>query len=347
MKPGWFGSLPHYIDHLAPIWRAMPAEARGPFFVPDALVAHAQARGVNAHAGGRPHPDWPLTIVSAFADLAKLRRDQRAILVEHGAGQTYFADPKGRHGGWAGGDGRDRVDLFLCPNQHVADANEAAYPHARSVLVGCPKIDRWIPSGTPTLARHRNEGDLQPTVAVSFRWDCRLCPEARTAWPHYAAHLRTLTEGEWHVIGHGHPRALYPGSDLTRSYLQAGIEIVPDFDQVLERADVYLCDNSSTAYEAAAAGLPVITLNAPWYRRDMNHGLRFWDAVPGLQVDDFHELPNRIRTVLAGSAEDSVRRTRAAKQAFTYVDGTATARAVEAILDHLERASAPLTEVGG
>jgi hypothetical protein len=53
---------------------------------------------------------------------------------------------------------------------------------------------------------------------------------------------------------------------------------VPDFADVCRRADVYVCDNSSTLYEFASTGRPVVVLNSPQYRGTVNHGLRFWDA---------------------------------------------------------------------
>ena len=50
-----------------------------------------------------------------------------------------------------------------------------------------------------------------------------------------------------------------------------------DFDEVMERSTLYICDNSSTLYEFASTGRPVVVLNAPWFRRDIEHGLRFWE----------------------------------------------------------------------
>jgi hypothetical protein len=63
---------------------------------------------------------------------------------------------------------------------------------------------------------------------------------------------------------------------------------VASLREVQRRAAVYVCDNSSSMYEFAATGRPVVVLDLPegrikgiGYRRNINHGLRFWDALFG------------------------------------------------------------------
>jgi hypothetical protein len=58
------------------------------------------------------------------------------------------------------------------------------------------------------------------------------------------------------------------------SFSRAGIETLREFSDVISWADVYAVDNSSTLFEAAALGLDVILLDAPWYS-DFPGSLRF------------------------------------------------------------------------
>jgi hypothetical protein len=84
------------------------------------------------------------------------------------------------------------------------------------------------------------------------------------------------------VIGHAHP-----GDAVLGPWYRANrIELVPSLEDVIRRADLYVCDNSSSIFEFASTGRPVLVLNAPWYRPGRKLGLRFWDAAGvGIQVD--------------------------------------------------------------
>jgi CDP-glycerol glycerophosphotransferase (TagB/SpsB family) len=138
--------------------------------------------------------------------------------------------------------------------------------------------------------------------------------------------LRDLAD-RYEVIGHGHPR-IWPV--LEPQYRRFGIEPVAEFDDVMARAAVYVCDNSSTIYEFASTDRPVVVLNAPWYRREVEHGLRFWSLIPGEQVAGPEELPRAIDRALA---EDpyAERRREVVAEVYAYTDGKAAARAADAI----------------
>lgn len=55
------------------------------------------------------------------------------------------------------------------------------------------------------------------------------------------------------------------------------MEPVSAWEEVVQRADCYVVDNSSTMFEAAALGIPVVVMESPVWRRDVEHGLRFWE----------------------------------------------------------------------
>ena len=224
-------------------------------------------------------------LVASFRDYGRAwaRGYRRIALVEHGIGQSYVGLA---HGAYTGGPGRDHVGLFLSPNETAASRDRAAYPRARVEIIGDPVLD--------SLSRRSLDGP--PVVCLSFHWDWSRIPELKSAAPHYLSVLPELAR-RFTVIGHGHPRAL---DRLTLIYRRLGIELVSSFDEVCRRASVYVCDNSSTLYEFASTGRPVVVLNAPWFRRNVSHGLRFWDAAGvGRQVDRPEDLAEAIACSLS------------------------------------------------
>jgi len=139
------------------------------------------------------------------------------------------------------------------------------------------------------------------------------------------------------VLGHGHPRVI---RRLESSYRRKNLEVTREFTEVLRRADLYICDNSSTIFELASMGRPVVLLNAPWYRREVEHGLRFWEAAEiGLQVDRPEELVEVVRWALADPPSQREKRRQAVQLAYAYTDGRATERAVKAIMEVVRQAN--------
>lgn len=236
--------------------------------------------------------------------------------MEHGAGQSYAGSggPAAVHASYAGGRDASDVSLFLVPNEHAAHRWRSAYPNARVEIVGSPILE--------TLPRR--ERGPGPVVAVSFHVSFAIAPETTSTFRFYANAVRDLAR-RYRVIGHAHPLYL---TDLADWYRRNGIELVSDFRDVCRRADVYVCDNSSTIFEFASTDRPVVLLNGPQYRRDVEHGLRFWNAASvGVQVDDPLALEYAIDVALEDGRELRDARERALSTVYAVRDGAAKAAA--------------------
>lgn len=291
--PTFFGSRTHYRDHLRPI-------------------ADAMGTGVVEHR--RDVPPGPV-VVASYLDLWAMR-DRPAVFVEHGAGQSYGT----RHPAYSGGDGRDNVVLFVCPSTTVADRNRARYPRADAVAVGCPRMDRF----------HADPPTPTGVVGLAFHWFTGgVSPEARSAFPHHQSALDGLGRAfPGRVVGTGHPRVL---TRLRASYDPAGITTAPT-DDVIRDAAVMVADNTSVGWEYLSTDRPVVWLNAPWYRRNVEHGLRFWEhADAGIMVDDPGDVVDAVRWAMTDPEPHRTRRRDVIPRVYEYTDGKAAIRAAEAI----------------
>jgi hypothetical protein len=165
------------------------------------------------------------------------------------------------------------------------------------------------------------------TVAVSFHWNLMHTPEAGSAFHWFRGAVAELAQ-TFRVIGHRHPM----NHDLPGFYRRNGIELVDDFAEVCRRASVYVCDNSSTLFEFASTGRPVVVMNSPRYRRNVSHGGRFWDwADVGVQVDDPDCLEDMVTLARADLPEAVERREAVLDEVYAYRSGGA-ARAADAIV---------------
>lgn len=312
-----YASLRHYAEHLQPVWAQLPPEVRGSFW------SHDNGQPWGQHLDGK-RDHTRLVLVASLRDAIAMDPSP-LVLVEHGAGQTYLGAGLG-HGSYPGGKGHDRVRLFLCPNQHVAELWHASYPATPAVVVGCPQLDRWHVQG-----QMQTGGNPRPTVAVTFHWDCGLVPETRSAWRHYDRALPALAhDPRWQLLGHGHPR-LWP--TIRKRWTQLGVQPEPELAGVLDRADLLVGDNTSALYEFASTGRPVVVLNQPGYRRDVEHGLRFWSHPPGLQCDQPGQLAATIARALADPPAAQAIRALAVRRAYAHTDGRAAERAAAAIME--------------
>jgi len=269
-------SWPHYFEHIYPFWRFLPEEHQGVLLAasqkvrfgcnnPDVVTKKTVAYRNAVLQGKAP------VVVAAHADLRRMG-SRPVVFVEHGAGQTYLGERGVVHGGYSGGAGRENVQFFLCPSETVLERNLSAYPNAVGAAVGSPRLDELFAKRKARLK------PVQKTVCISFHWDCKVSVESGTAFPFFQDQIKSFV-AEAHannvrVIGHGHPKAWF---SLKLWWESLGVTPVASWSDVVEQADVYVADNSSTMFEAAALGVPVVVLESPAWRKNVEHGLRFWE----------------------------------------------------------------------
>lgn len=262
----------HYLDHVLPVWEALPHGMRGDVYV---------NRGIEC-----AHPTRPLSEVrdaSGFmlcSSIADARRSRRpVILAEHGVGQSYGGDNVcANNSSYAGGGGRANVGLFLSTNEQCAARDRDRYPHATVRVIGSPYLAHLRSTVT-------NPDNPRPVVAITSHWPGGVCNETLSAWGEFHDGFQQLAaDGRFDVIGHGHPRII---RSLAPHYERMGVPVVPSLMETLARCDVFVADNTSAQYFAAALGRANVVLDSKWYRRNVNHGGRFWDwADIGPRIND-------------------------------------------------------------
>ena len=318
----------HNFSHLLPIWISLSDQFKGNFYilikyddindfiqidtVPQILVYNDEHTLIEDIS--RQHR---ILVTSTFYDDIHMYINRPCVFVAHGGGQTYLGQSlhlfKRRNFLWD-----------ILPNAHMQKVFAHRYPGSESRVVGCPKLDDWH-------INFKNPRNPKPLIALSFHFDRHSVPETRSAWPYYQGILPALAaQSQWQILGHGHPRIL---DELSEHYAEHSIEIVRYFDNILARADLYVCDHMSTLYEFASTGRPVVVLNAPWYRRDVEHGLRFWEhADVGINCDHPDDLFDAIELALTDPPEQQKKRNKAVKGVYAYTDGEAAKRAAQAIV---------------
>lgn len=337
MKVDAYSSYPHYWAHLEPIWEALPEAIRGTAYSPGRKTDWWGPRWPGRSAETNP------VLVAAYSDYVKAAR-RPVFYVEHGAGQSYSQDARSvGNPSYSGGRGLDRVALFVCPNAAVAGRWSEAYPETPAVVVGCPKLDRWHGDGRAAACRTRrtaapDQGSGALTVAITFHWHLSLNEETRSAWPYYDAALPGLVaaaaERGWRILGHGHPR-LY--GSIVRRWRALAVDHTPNLADVFDQADVLVGDNTSSLPEFASLGRPVVWLSAPWYRRDVEHGGRFWRWPQGqVHVEHPADLVAGIEEALVDREEVAAARRAMVQTVYAQTDGHAAERAAAAIVERLE-----------
>lgn len=333
-----FARRPQFIDHLAPIWFALSSDERGVCYISQDvetrdLGEYARVLGIDPVVclENRESPDGRFPIlVAAYDDLVQATWNgppgREYILMEHGVGLT----PGGGSPGYAGGRGlRETVSLTLTPNQYISRRTRRAIPSAKIITIGTPKLDPWAGYVPPPLPQI-------PTICISFHWDgTHVTPEAGNALRHYLPILPSLGGmSKYRVIGHGHPKI---ADNLRPMFEEFGIPFFDRFDDVMHEADVYVNDCSSTVYEFLVTGKPVILLNAPWFRRDVVHGIRFWDYTDiGISVDRPEDLLDAIDETCRSPQVHRDSRDRAVRDLYPFL-GVSAGRAAGAIQGFFEQ----------
>ncbi len=254
----FFLSQGHYADHILPVEEELVRRRLG-------TRVCTRPSELNSDAVGP-------VVVASYGDLCKVRHRvgwRPLVLMEHGAGQTYSGA-----GADAYADGKDLSGVALClvPGYHAYQHRVRHAPKScRVVKVGLTKLNDLLVARSE-FYRERKRPGQRPTVAFGWHWDCHVCPETHATWPRWISAVQAMAlDGEWDVMGHGHPREWFR---LLLEYRERRIRPEPRFEKVVARCDVYCVDNSSTAFEAVAAGIPVVLLDSPGWEK-ARHGLRF------------------------------------------------------------------------
>lgn len=286
----------------------------------DSLPEEQQAGKWGSSFGvNRLPPRNAYAIVACWDDA---RRVENPVYVDHGVGQVYDSVIAG----YAGGPGFDHCRLFLCPNEATADKWRARY-EAPIVVIGDPALDPFV-----SVPQWQRTSD--PFVAFAFHHDPRVlpAPEAKSALAFWAPLLLELLPAfRFRVIGTGHPRAW---GNLKRAYESVGIEPVENFADVVKRADVLACDNSSVGFMWQALGRPTVWLGSPEYRKGIHLPPRF-PPIAGEEVQTVEELVKAVRQASRNLQPDRIAREKAAKSLYGRLDGKTAWRGAQAIMKAL------------
>lgn len=306
----------HYQDHLWPIIDELRTRGH---------TVHSFTTWQNGGFAEYRHPSQltdihPVVWLTASAMDAQRVEPAMTVYVEHGAGQSYDADMRSvKHSSYSNGVIVNAA-LFLCPNLFTL-ARRMRNCDVPAAAVGSPRLDQY-PIG--------NHEGVERAVAFAWHWSCELVPETQSAFDHYLQDLQhiaiELRRNGYTPVAHAHPRI----ARRVRWHLERkGFEWW-DIDDVMNKAAVLCADNTSVMYEFAHVDRPIVVLNAPWYRRHVHHGLRFWECIPGEQVDEPEEVVPAIRQALSNDPW-AAERSKVRDLVFPLQDGHATGRACDLI----------------
>lgn len=316
----FFATEPHFRDHMRPLHAAVSETHPETSYVTDPEALRAQFDSLD--------PDEQFNSLVVTCSIGDYRRVHKIcpkiILCEHGAGQSYSS----RHPSYVGGTGRGSAVAFLVPNEQARARSLQFYPLTPAYVVGCPKLDKW--------AGFRPTPKPKPLVVVSFHFDLLVNNETRSSFIEYANPLAKLkAQPEYDLAVHCHPRIRSTVSQWATAHK---VRYIEEFEEVMQAADCYCIDNSSTLFEFAATDRPVVVVNSKHYRRHANHGLRFWDcAKVGVNCNSPEDLHTSILLALSDTPEQRTLRQSITDKVYAVPLGQATEAAVHAILQTAER----------
>jgi hypothetical protein len=161
-------------------------------------------------------------------------------------------------------------------------------------------------------------------VVVSFHWDNPTWPQTRSSLPYFQQYLGSWkADSRIELMGHAHPRHIEAAEKV---FARAGIETIRSFEDVVRWADIYACDNSSTLFEAAACGIKIVYLDAPWYE-PFPDSLRFdhyIDLAPHVKGSELVEVALSLDS-------EQVSYERMVTEVFGTVDLEAAAQAIATV----------------
>lgn len=264
--------------------------------------------------------DGDYICVFSFGDLRDVSEfGKKIIFCEHGTGLFY----ENKHSSYAGSTTkRENVVLRLSPNKLHADKEKETLS-CPVEIIGVPKLDKFA-------NREWKINYSKPTVVISFHFDCLVNQETRSSFRYYEKIIPELKK-HFNLIGHAHPRLM---RDIENFYIKNNIKVVKDFEEVMLVADVYCIDNSSTIWEWLITGKPIVLLNNPYYRKEIEHkgNPRFWRLS---NIAPLCEKPEDLISCIKESCDNYQHYLPKIKEArlemLTYIDGNCTQRAVDAI----------------
>lgn len=327
----------HYLRHLTPTARQIHPDCLGVTLVPLALAPLALLEGhltlswakdVSQAQYGLQRgvdPSQSLAMVVSLADQVTAEKLGFSVVRgEHGIGQTY--DSPQRSSSYAGSAMHARLYAYLAPGIHPYLQHRANCPGVVGYRVGSPFLDRF-----PVLKEKQTD-----IVGFVFHWDNQAQAETRSTWAYWVDPILDLLNKGVVVRLHCHPReaANFRAKFLIPHHMEhLWVETMAELHR---EADVICGDNTSALYFMAASGHPVVMLNHPTYRREIEHGLRFWECSDvGIPCDKKWDLEASIERASAREDVDLEFREEALRYTFFRFRGASVVEALllEALLE--------------